>query len=241
MDSLTEIKGVLLDSGGTLVRPIGGAWFPGTHFRRILLENGVHHFAWKRLDEALQKGMDYLDAHHHVLTEDGECDQFGDYYGILLSELGLSGSASELPAKLAQAMVYQPNFHPYLETRGILNGLQKRGLRLGILSDSWPSLDRKFRELGIRGFFHAFVISSQIGCYKPDERNFRIAIERMDLSPEEMIFVDDWPDCVEKATEMGMVGVWLDRGVDRGASNSLRVESLEELLEMLEPRTVRGS
>ena len=238
---MSQVKGVLLDSGDTLVRPIGGAWWPGAHFRRILLENGVKHFAWKGLEGALQKGMDYLDTHPHVLTEDEECDQFKAYYKIVLGELGLSEQADNLLTKLAEACVDQTEFHPFPETRGCLERLEGRGLRLGIISNGWPSLERKYREFGIRNFFHAFVISSQAGCCKPDERIYHTAIEQMELPAEALLFVDDWSEAVQKANEMGMTGVWLDRRAERGSSNLNRVESLEELLNMLESQSVNGA
>ena len=49
----------------------------------------------------------------------------------------------------------------------------RKGFSLGIISDAWPSLERKYRLLDLRKYFKTFVISAQVGCCKPDRKDFR--------------------------------------------------------------------
>ena len=84
-----------------------------------------------------------------------------------------------------------------------LERLSRQALTLGVLSDTWPSLDSKYRALGLRDYFRAFVMSAVEGHTKPDPDLFRKAIADMDI-----LFVDDWPPNVEGARAMGMQG-WL--------------------------------
>ena len=46
-----EIKGILFDSGDTLVRPIGGKWWPGAYFHEILnnynIRGACHGAGWR--------------------------------------------------------------------------------------------------------------------------------------------------------------------------------------------------
>ena len=83
-----EIKAVLFDSGDTLLRPIGGAWFPRPVLRRLFQKSGVEIVA-SRLDAAHNRGMHFLYRHHHISTEEEEVAQFRQFYAIGLSDLGI--------------------------------------------------------------------------------------------------------------------------------------------------------
>ena len=83
------IRGVLFDSGDTLVRPLGSAWFPGEAFHTRVAAAGFAAVPSLQLEVALQAGMDFLDAHHHVTTVDAEFEQFRVYYDIVLHGCGV--------------------------------------------------------------------------------------------------------------------------------------------------------
>lgn len=84
----------------------------------------------------------------------------------------------------------------------------RRFLKIGLVTNS-PSpfvrgiLDR--HRLGI--LFDAIVISSEIRTAKPDRQIYDVIIAKLDVSPAEVVFVDDNPVNVEKAVELGMGGV----------------------------------
>ena len=61
MPDRRQIRGVLFDSGDTLVTPLGGSWFPGHRFHEILEARGVRSLPADRLDSALGAGMQHLD------------------------------------------------------------------------------------------------------------------------------------------------------------------------------------
>ena len=230
LDRHPQIRGLLLDSGDTLVTPKGGSWFPHPNFRRILAEHGIKGLAWERLDQALQEGGEYLDNNHHVLTEGEERAQFKRYYEILLRSLGLADPPNELTKELGDVSVDDIRIEPFPETRRMLGRFRHRGLRLGILSNAWPSLEDKYRRLGLREFFEVFIISSQIGCCKPDERIFRAALDGMMLPPETIAFVDDYPPYVQKAADLHMQGIVIARDNAGCLDSNLEcVENLEQL------------
>ena len=208
---MTSIKGVLFDSGDTLVRPLGGAWAPGHRFHEILEARGVRDLAWRRMDDALSKAQTYLIDNHSLTTEDEEREQFQTYYEIVLRELGVEQPDSSLTLELAKASVDELNMEPFPDTHSVVRGLHQAGLRLGILSDTWPSLDRKYRLLGLRDYFDLLVISAQVGLTKPDAKIFMIAIEGMRLPPENILFVDDSPINVRAAIALGLRGVLIAR------------------------------
>ena len=48
-------------------------------------------------------------------------------------------------------------------------------------------------EVGLRGYFETVVDSAVVGSVKPDARIFRIALERLDLPPADVVMVGDLP------------------------------------------------
>lgn len=221
-----RIKGILFDSGDTLVRPKGGKWWPAYYFRKILTENGIQSIHWNQLKSAQGKGMQYLNEHHYLRTEDEEREQFKVFYRIVLEELHVPFIKDSVLLELADAAVNQVEFEPFPETILILEKLRDKGLLLGIVSNAWPSLEKKYRLIGLRRYFDTFVISALEGCTKPCERIYEKAMKEMSLSPESLLFVDDVPVYVKKAIEMGMNGVvvsnyGLQNGIDMPYLSSL--------------------
>lgn len=211
-----SIKAVLFDSGDTLLEPVGGAWWPRPALR-ALLDQSSSLVDPHRLSAAQDRGMKFLDAHHQVETEDDEIAQFREYYAIVLGQLEIDTS-SETIEKLVSAQIEQ---RPFADTRSTLEELRHAGLRLGIVSNAWPSLERTYRSLGLHVFFDAFVISSRLGCLKPDPRIYRVAIEQIGVEPKSILFVDDDTEYVRAAESLGMLGVVLRRGTSGASSGSV--------------------
>lgn len=210
MSGSRVIRGVLLDSGHTLVRPIGGEWFPGRAFREAVAACVLDGLDWRRLASAHRAGMAYLEEHHQLTTEAEECDQFQVYCERVLDGLGVSALPAGLAREIATRMVDETAMEPYPDVAPMLERWRSRGLRLGVLSNSWPSLDRHYRALGLREYFDAFVISARVGCLKPDARIFAVAFDELGLAPGEVLFVDDSPENVA-ARALGMHGVVIAR------------------------------
>ena len=68
----------------------------------------------------------------------------------------------------------------------------------------------------MRKLFDAFVISSKLGCLKPDLRIYRVAIEQIGARPESILFVDDDAEYVCAAQSIGMRGAIMRRGASGG-------------------------
>ena len=228
-----KIGGILFDSGGTLVRPVAGEWWPRPRFRELLERHGVKGASWEQLESAILAGQRYLDANHDLQTEEEELAQFERYYEIKLASLGVERPAPELVLALAQSAVTELEFEMYEDTARVIEELQGSGIPLGLISNAWPSLDRKYRVLGIRDAFDPFVISAQVGCCKPEERIYRAALEALDIPPENLLFVDDWEENVRAAIALGLRGVVMARKPGPRASEVECVTNLEELLELL--------
>jgi HAD superfamily hydrolase (TIGR01509 family) len=74
-----------------------------------------------------------------------------------------------------------------------LDRLRAAGYRLGVVSNSEGTIDAMLTEVGLRGYFETVVDSAVVGSVKPDARIFRIALERFDLPPTDVVMVGDLP------------------------------------------------
>ncbi len=80
--------------------------------------------------------------------------------------------------------------------------------RTGILSNSWVGArEREDAKYGFGGACDTIVYSHEEGIEKPDPRIYQVACERLDVSPAEVVFVDDLRANVEAARRLGMCGV----------------------------------
>lgn len=87
----------------------------------------------------------------------------------------------------------------------LIRGLRRKGLRTGLLSNSWGTSGyarEDFPEL-----FDAVVISAEVGMRKPEPRIFRHAAEELGVSPEACVFIDDAEANVSAAIGCGMTGI----------------------------------
>ena len=232
------IKGVLFDSGDTLVRPKAGEWFPKQHFLDAFRTRGVTDANMDRFEDALNAGLRYLNAHHALaVTEEVEREQFHTAYGLILRALGISGPIEELVTDILRPFEEDVGMEPFPDTVQALRRLQSFGLRLGVVSDNWPSLDRRFRTMGLRGYFDAFVISALVGSSKPCERIYRAAVEEIGIPPEGLVFVDDRPVNVEAAEKLGMKGIVISRYGKVPNTDLPVISDLDGLIAIVIPET----
>ncbi len=108
-------------------------------------------------------------------------------------------------------LIYQPLSEagkPEPDIVKTLTELKKRGLKLGIVSNTFVSgicLDRHLEQIGILDFFKFRMYSYQFDFRKPDVRIFRIAAEKIGEPLENILFVGDRIDNdIKPAAKAGM-------------------------------------
>ncbi len=111
-----------------------------------------------------------------------------------------------LSAAIVSYRKVQANYHkPYKGVYKTLNRLKKR-YRLAIVSDA-PSLKAWLRltEMGIQNYFDVVVTFDDTRKTKPHSLPFRKAIKKLELKPEEILFVGDQPQRdIKGAKTVGM-------------------------------------
>lgn len=225
---------MILDSGGVLIRPVGGEWFPTMSLEQVLAE---HSIAWERnkRTDALAAGDAYLDSVHHLplRDEDEERAVMTHYHEIVLAGVGVVNDVAALAREIQVREEARDVVEPYEWSVEVLAALQARSIPVVVLSNAWPSLRRLHRGLGLDCFVTAIVISAEIGVSKPDARAFHTALQALGRPPEQVAFVDDWPSHVEAANRLRMRGIWLDLGLYDAGPNLEAITDLRALLDLI--------
>jgi putative hydrolase of the HAD superfamily len=202
---LMAFRGVLFDSGDTLIRPVGGRWNPRFDFEEIVLRH-LPDLAVESFPPAFAAGQKVLDAGPATPS-------LAEYHLAILHALGVRRPPARLLRELERPAA-RPPVEPFPEVPGVLERLRAGGVRMAVVSDSWPGLEGLYRRLGLDAYFQAFVISAVLGCRKPDPRMYRAGSDALGLPPHECVFVDDAPDLVAAAIELGYGGTAIVRTSD---------------------------
>ena len=224
------IRIILFDAGDTLVKARSGHWYIPPNYAEIMVRYFISLPEEDRLDRAMEVGLEYLNAHHYIVTEREELNQFIQYYTIVLRECGMANLDPAAPYELALDMVFNDEkFVFFPDVFNELDKLTESGYRLGILSNTWPSLDRVFRRKNLREFFDPFIMSSAVGFFKPDARIFEYAINQTGLAANEILFIDDFAENIDAAEKAGMKGLLIDRYRDGEKQPADCIRDLTEL------------
>ena len=202
IQELRDKKVIFFDVGYTLDRPASGDWM---FTNRFLEEAGdrLKLCGSNEVNRARETGLRFLSDHHLVTTEEAECDQFYRYYSIISDELDL-GLSEEQRMLIARDRTYNmQNYLPYPGIREVLETLG-RTHRLGVISDTWPSIGPQLEYLGIDRYFSFRTFSCFLGVFKPDPRMYRDALKQTGVPAEETVFIDDSPVNLEGAAALGI-------------------------------------
>lgn len=190
---------------------------------------------------------------HHQDQLWGETMDPGRFVAALAEGLGggLRVPMEEAGARYSDAGLQEspPEVNP--EAEELVRALRERGVPViavtntGRREESW----RRFFESRGGPLFQTIVTSCEVGEGKPSPEIFRVAGERLGVSPGDMLHVGDrWDIDVAGARAVGAgpvlySGLWeryavegdddpeLNRRLDDGGSDVLRVRSLLEVLE----------
>ena len=125
----------------------------------------------------------------------------------------------------------------YPDVMSVLNSLKSMGVRMGVVSNTTNPVFMKENEMeaaGLKSLFEFAIYSSDTTYRKPHPSIFELAIESLNMKPEEILFVGD-NICVDVvgAKNVGMKSAWINRGrknISTGDEPDYELYSLEDLL-----------
>ncbi|BCY19510.1 haloacid dehalogenase (plasmid) [Leptolinea sp. HRD-7] len=202
---MTEpFKAILLDSLYVLNYPASGHLFiPPAFFDYIKPVNWDHVRDIER-HAAFAQAKETLDMYPLVPTKEDEFTVFMDYYATFFRSIPRLKATPEQIEGIARSLVYDPaKFTFFPDALEVIPRLAAN-YRLAVVSDAWPSLEDVFVHAGLREYFSAFILSSQIGARKPDPRMFHTALDALGITAGEALFVDDNKKNCDGARAMGL-------------------------------------
>lgn len=226
-----KYKAVFFDRDGTIVHG-DPEW---TAFRNRSLkewsgkefDNSYDYFM--KIFNRVEEG-DFPFAPYHTVEE--ELDFFRQWYLFVFDDMGITEKRFERADMLVEKLWYLKK-HPYPETVEVLEYFKNKGYKLGVISDSAPSLEMTLIDCGLHKYFTSFTASSLVGAEKPDPIIFNAALNAQGVTAEESLYVDDYRPEAEGARKLGFTSFLLDRqGIE--PEDQWTIGNLRELVNFVE-------
>ncbi len=215
------VAGVLFDCYGTLIDILTDEQGIGTYRRlsRWLLYQGVRiapdrlrTLYVSRVKEAMHRAGE---RYPEVRVEEvfaGICAEHRVWEGDT-ERLGIETARAFRAASLRHLRVIE-------KSRRLLDNVC--GKKIGIVSNGQRVFsEQEIRMLGLYGRFDLVIFSSDLGCKKPDPRIYVVALERMDLAPQDVLFVgDNYENDVLAPRRLGMQALQVEEAWQRYGARS---------------------
>lgn len=115
-------------------------------------------------------------------------------------------------ARLEQLMASWSDLKVWPDAVGAVRALRASGLRLIFLSNMTAAmLEGGLRAAGLRDQFEAIISSDRIRTYKPDARAYRLGVDALGLSKDQILFVAFAGWDVAGAKWFGYPTFWVNR------------------------------
>ena len=165
-------------------------------------------------------------------TIDDEQMFFERFYKYLLIEEGVKEDIDNRAALLFNELWCNEDRALFPETVEVLEYFYSHGYKMGVISDTSPSLEYTLQQLGIAKYFTSFTASSLVGAEKPSPIIFNAALNAQGVSAEESIYVDDYKPEADGAREQGFTSFLIDRiGNNR---DKWSIQNLKQLIDFVE-------
>lgn len=113
--------------------------------------------------------------------------------------------AEWLGVPLSEMVHMLSDLRPDMRMFRAVGELRRHGIRTCLLSNSWGTALYP-RDL-LAEVFDDVVISEEVGMRKPDQEIFRLAAQRIDLEPNDCVFIDDTFKNFEGASALGITNI----------------------------------
>jgi haloacid dehalogenase superfamily, subfamily IA, variant 3 with third motif having DD or ED/haloacid dehalogenase superfamily, subfamily IA, variant 1 with third motif having Dx(3-4)D or Dx(3-4)E len=156
------------------------------------------------------------------------------YYHLLIGE-GISEKLDLRAHQLFDAMWHENNPPiPYPETVEVLEYFYSQGYKMGVISDTSPSLQLTLEKAGIAHYFTSFTASSLVGAMKPDPIIFNAALRAQNVTANESLYVDDYDAEADGARKLGFTSFLIDREDEN--KSPFAIKNLKEMIAYVEAK-----
>lgn len=195
-----SIRAVLFDWRGTLVADPQDDWW----VRRALTSIGRDPSPAEinEIVRGLAEAAELDEIKRAFLTADCSAELHRAASRAYFTAAGLDPEVSRALYELD----FKPESHPIgADVAEVLGVLQDRGVKTAVVSDIHFDLRPEFEATGLGGLVDAYALSFEHGVQKPNSELFRVALERLGVSPEQTLMVGDRAGRDGAAVEIGIV------------------------------------
>ena len=235
-----RVKAILFDFGDTLVSFEGFDYEASlTALHQTLVENGIVT-PYEKFKKTYFKVRDQL------YSEGGSSFKEFNFcirVSRVLNELGFNLNPTDPEIIRSVEAFMRPLIKSLKFEEHVLMVLQelKKKHRLGLVSNFAypPAIKQTLRKFRLSKFFDVVVISGDVGWRKPSSKIFEKALEALQVSASEAVFVGDEPfHDITGAKQVGMKTVLLRRLGEKETADTSNTDNiisgLEELLAILQ-------
>ncbi len=165
-----------------------------------------------------------------LLTVENEIAFWRAYFAELLRSQGVREQIAARTDALFDAY-WLKGIAVYPETIDVLEWFSARGYRMGVISDTFPSLRLTLEAAGLDGYFQSFVCSDQVGVMKPEPLIYQTALAELGVSAQESLYVDDYDVEADGARALGFTAFHICR--EEEPKVDWDISSLLEMVEFL--------
>lgn len=166
-------------------------------------------------------------------TYDNEIEFYKQYYKqVLIDECGYENELISKTANDIFDLMWLNDRSLYSDVIPVFKKLKECEIKIGIISDTTLSLQKTLESLGLGKFIDCYTSSTEVGIMKPDPKIYLTAISKLNLNPEECIYVDDFIDEVIGAANLGLKAFRINRNEKEKLEYD--IFSLEEIIKYIE-------
>ena len=229
MDILKDKKVIFFDVGYTLDKPASGDWMFTNRFLELAGEK-LRQRTDAEILQARNAGLRFLVQSHLVETVDAEIRNFFDYYSIVSDQLDLGLSETERDRIARDRACNMENYIPYPGIKEVLGTLSKTH-KLGIISDTWPSIEPQLEYIGVSQYLSFCTFSCFVGVFKPDKRIYLDALDKCGVPAGETVFIDDSVHNLDGAAALGITPILIAANPESDVETDyLKIHDLRELI-----------
>jgi HAD superfamily hydrolase (TIGR01509 family) len=186
LEAVDDVRAVIFDWGGVMEELPNEADVAQWERRLAVASGALPEVLWGEVWNRLKVG---------AISDE-------DYVRHVAEQLDLPGRDAAL--SFLQAFYTSDRFNP--SVMDAARSLRER-YKVGVLSNAFPAQVETILEqydVDVHTEFDVYVNSALVGLSKPDPAIYTLTLERLDVEPEQAIFLDDTLRNVDSAREMGM-------------------------------------
>ena len=229
IELLKDKKVIFFDVGYTLDYPLSGDWMFTEKFYELAGDK-FRKCSFEELQRARNKSLEYLERNHLLRTVEDEYYQFIRFYSEISGNLELDLAEKEVQEIAFDRTYNMSNYIAYPDVEEVLKVLSKSH-KLGIISDTWPSIEQQLCSIGAADYFSTHTYSCFLGTFKPDKRMYADALDKCKVPAEDTVFIDDSLKNLEGAERLGITPILIAANPASDVDSPyLKIHSLSELL-----------